>query len=248
MTEGKTKESPNQVNSMALPVSIIVAAVLIAGAWVYSAGVKNSAQTANQPNNRLAQVANTPQSATAVVKPVSFTIDHFRGNPNAPVKIVEYSDLECPFCKMFQSTLQQVLANYGDKVVWIYRNYPIDQLHPKSRTSSEGAECANELGGNDKFWAFIDRYFSLTPSNNQVDLAILPQIAESIGLEVNKFNTCVAAKRYEQKINDSIQDAQNAGAQGTPYSVVIAKDGKTYPISGAYSYNQVKAIIDQALQ
>lgn len=246
------KESQNTNNSnFALPASIIVAAVLIAGAWVYSTGVKNATQTANQPNNQLAQVGNAPnapQAETIVLKPIDPTTDHIRGNPNAPVKIVEYSDLECPFCKMFQGTLQQVMATYGDKVAWVYRNYPIDQLHPKARTSAEGAECANAQGGNNKFWAYVDKYFSLTPSNNQVDLAILPQIAQSLGLDVSKFNACVSAKTYEAAINASIQDATGAGAQGTPYSVVIARNGQKFPIEGAEPYEQVKAIIDQALQ
>lgn len=248
MDGNENNQTQNTNNSMALPAAIIVAAVLIAGAWVYSTSVKNGPSTANQPSNQLAQVSNTPQAETIVMKPIDPATDHIRGNLNAPVKIVEYSDLECPFCKMFQGTMQQVMATYGDKVAWIYRNYPIDQLHPKARTSAEGAECANAQGGNGKFWAYVDKYFSMTPSNNQVDLAILPQIAQSIGLDVNKFNACVGAKTYEAAINASIQDAQGAGAQGTPYSVVIARNGQKFPINGAEPYNQVKAIIDQALQ
>ncbi len=250
MSENETQNSTSTTNGInyALPASIIVAAALIAGAWVYSAGLKNTNQAGGPNNPQLGQVSNpSPQSETIILKPVDAS-DHIRGSASAPVKIVEYSDLECPFCKSFHKTMQEVMANYGDKVAWVYRHYPIDQLHSKARTSAEGAECATEQGGNDKFWAYVDKYFSMTPSNNQVDLAILPQIAQSIGIDVNKFNACVSAKKFEAKIDASIKDAEGAGAQGTPYSVVIAKDGKTYAINGAEPYDNVKAIIDQALQ
>ena len=252
MSENETQNSNTTTSgtNYALPMSIIVAAALIAGAWVYSSGLKNP-NSAGEPNNpQLGQVSNpTPQSETIILKPVDAS-DHIRGSANAPVKIVEYSDLECPFCKSFHKTMQEVMAQYGasGKVAWVYRHYPLDALHSKARASAEGAECAAEQGGNDKFWAYVDTYFSMTPSNNQVDLAILPQIAQSIGVNVNKFNTCVAAKKYEAKIDASIKDAEGAGAQGTPYSVVIAKDGKTYAINGADSYDNVRAIIDQALR
>lgn len=252
MTENETQNSntTSSGTSYALPASIIVAAALIAGAWVYSTGLKNTNQAGGPNNPQLGQVSNpSPQSETIILKSVDAS-DHIRGSASAPVKIVEYSDLECPFCKSFHKTMQNVMAEYGasGKVAWIYRHYPLDALHPKARTSSEGAECATEQGGNDKFWAYTDKYFSMTPSNNQVDLAILPQIAQSIGIDVNKFNACVSAKKFETKINASIKDAEGAGAQGTPYSVVIAKDGKTYAINGAESYENVKVIIDQALQ
>jgi protein-disulfide isomerase len=81
--------------------------------------------------------------------------DHVNGDINAPIKIVEYSDIDCPFCKRFHSTLEQVKALYGDKVVWVYRHFPITQLHPDSFKKSHATECVAELGGNDKFWQYL---------------------------------------------------------------------------------------------
>src|SRR6185436_7093141 len=78
--------------------------------------------------------------------------DHILGNPNAEVIMVEYSDLECPFCKEFHSTLRRVMNEYGKdgKVAWVYRHFPIDSLHPKARKEAEATECAAELGGESK--------------------------------------------------------------------------------------------------
>ncbi|KKR89241.1 MAG: Sodium/proton antiporter [Candidatus Wolfebacteria bacterium GW2011_GWA2_42_10] len=228
-------------NNYLLPISIIVAALLIAGAWIYTAGLKNvgNGKTPEKPAETSLNIENV-----AAVN----SNDHIRGNLEAEVKIVEFSDLECPFCKSFHSTMKQVMEGYGDKVAWIYRHYPIDQLHPKARTSAVASECAAELGGNEKFWAYVDRYFEITPSNNQIDLAELPQIAQDIGLNRVQFENCLNSGRHQQLIEEQIQDALNSGARGTPYSIVISKDGKKYPISGAYSFNDVNLIINEALK
>jgi len=81
--------------------------------------------------------------------------DHINGDINAPIKIVEYSDIDCPFCKRFHGTLEQVRAMYGDKVAWVYRHSPIPQLHPDAFKKSHATECVAELGGNDKFWEYL---------------------------------------------------------------------------------------------
>ena len=99
--------------------------------------------------------------------------DHLRGDPKAKVKVVEFSDLECPFCKRFHVTMQQVIEEYDGKVAWIYRHFPLDSLHSKARKEAEASECAAELGGNDGFWAYIDKLFEITPSNNGLDPNLL---------------------------------------------------------------------------
>ena len=86
--------------------------------------------------------------------------EYIRGNPNAQVTLVEFSDLQCPFCKRFHPTVQQVLAEYGDQVRWIYRHYPIDQLHPHARPAAEASECLAEQKGAEGFWQFIDAVFT----------------------------------------------------------------------------------------
>ena len=187
------------------------------------------------------------------VKPVNGE-DHIRGNANASVKIVEFSDFECPFCKSFHASMKQVMNDYekGGKVAWVYRHFPLDQIHSKARKEAQAAECAAELGGNNAFWTFADGLFEITPSNNRLDLALLPKIAEGMGLDKTKFAACLEGDqrggKFAAHIEANEQDGMAAGGTGTPYSVVINAKGHIFPVNGAMPYEAVKAIIDAALK
>ena len=85
--------------------------------------------------------------------------DHLRGSIDAPVALIEYSDLECPFCKRFHPTVQEALRQYGDQMAWAYRHFPLESIHTSARPLAEGSECAAQLGGNDKFWEYVDYVF-----------------------------------------------------------------------------------------
>ncbi len=238
-------DETNTKNNFSIPVAIVVAGILIAGAVYLSAG-KGAVQGARE------QAVQPPQKGNASLdnmRAISKN-DHIRGNPNAPVKIVEYSDTECPFCKRFHVTMNQVMSEYGNsgKVAWIYRHFPIDQLHPEARKQAEATECANELGGNDKFWAYLDRVYEITPSNNGLKLAELPKIAEFVGLDVAKFNACLSSGKYAAHVEADYQDAGATGGNGTPWSIVVDKNGKKYPLSGAQPYEAIKQLIEIALQ
>jgi protein-disulfide isomerase len=237
--------TPTQTNNLTIPVAIVIAGALIAGA-VYlgtSKGAGNVAVNDSQPQPVAQQTGNLDQMAKITAS------DHVRGNPDAPVKIVEYSDFECPFCKRFHDTMKQVTAEYGDKVAWVYRHFPLDQLHSKARKEAVASECAAEQGGNDAFWKFTDRFFELTPSNDQTNIdTVLPQIAKEIGLDEAKFSSCLASKKYDAHIESDVQNAAATGGNGTPWSIVVAPNGKKYPLSGAQPYASVKQLIDLALQ
>lgn len=101
--------------------------------------------------------------------------DHISGNPQAELMLVEYSDPECPFCKRFHETMIQVMKEYGTqgKVAWAYRHFPLDAIHSKARHEAEAVECAGELGGNEKLWEYVNTLYKITPSNNQLDPALL---------------------------------------------------------------------------
>lgn len=173
--------------------------------------------------------------------------DHIRGDINAPVKVVEYSDTECPFCKQFHNTMKQVVSTYGSQVAWIYRHFPLDSLHAKARNEAVALECAGDQGGNDKFWAYADRVYEVTPSNDGLDAAELPKIAQYVGLDVAKFNSCLTSGKFDKHIEDEVANATATGGQGTPWSIVVGKDGKKYPLSGAQPYPNVKQLVDKAL-
>ena len=235
----------NQKNTLAIPIAEVIAGILIAGAVIYGGGKAPTAGTANQPQQQVAQQTGDLEKMT----PISSS-DHIRGNPDALVKIVEYSDTECPFCKRFHTTMKEVMDEYGKdgKVAWVYRHFPLDQLHSKARKEAVALECANEQGGNDKFWSYADRLYEVTPANNGLDTAELPKIAQYVGLDVAKFNTCLASTKYDKHIEDEVQNAQATGGNGTPWSIVVGAKGKKYPLSGAQPYTSIKQLIETALQ
>jgi protein-disulfide isomerase len=223
-------------NKHLVPLSIIAAGILVAGA-IYFGGNKPSTAT-----NNLGQT-----NTQAVVAPVSGD-DFIRGNPNADLVIVEYSDYECPFCKSFHTTMKQIMSDYDGKVAWVYRQFPIASLHSRAPKESEAALCAAEQGGAASFWSFSDKIFETTNSNNTLDPAQLPAIASAVGLDVNAFNTCLSSGKYTNAVSTSVDAAIAAGAQGTPYSVILTKDGKQVVINGAEPLNNVRAKIDALLK
>ena len=144
-------ETESKQNNLAISIAIVVAGVLIAGAvYLGSRGEDSSG----------VQLPAAEAESLDEMRPAAKD-DHIRGNPDAPVKIVEYSDAECPFCKSFHSTMQRVVDEYGasGKAAWVYRHFPLDNIHPKADKEAEATECAAELGGNGTFWAYVDRLF-----------------------------------------------------------------------------------------
>lgn len=229
-------------------ISIVIAGILIAGAVMYS---NNSASRAPSTANTTSQEVAQETSSTDNVRPIDEN-DHIRGNPNAKVKIVEYSDFECPFCKRFHGTMNQMMDEYGEdgQVAWVYRHFPLDSLHPKNaRKVAIASECANELGGNDAFWTFTDGYFELTPANDRTDLSIvLPQLVARTGINEQDFNKCIASGKYDKHVQDDVDNAITTGGGGTPWSIVIMASGETLPINGAQPYEAIRQVIDFALE
>lgn len=241
-TENELKQK-----NLSISIAIVIAGALIAGA-VYFSSDKNIIPPIVKNNG-----ANTQPEGTGSLDQMAVISlkDHIRGNQNAPVKIVEYSDFECPFCKRFHGTMQQVMNEYGKsgKVAWVYRHFPLDSIHSKARAEAIAAECAGELGGNDAFWRYTDRFFELTPSNDQTDVkTVLPQIAREIGINVDTFNSCLVSGKYDKHVQEDLDNATATGGNGTPWSIVVAANGKKYPLSGAQSYASVKQLIERALQ
>lgn len=227
-------------NKFVIPGAILVGALIIAGAVVYGGDIKERMQLGNAPGAK-AQEGDTGTPSIVDV-PVSDS-DHIRGNANAQVTIVEYSDLECPFCKSFHATMKQVLATYGDKVRWVYKHFPLDERHPKADKEAEAAECAGELGGNDAFWAYVDKVFEVTPSNNGLDLALLPALAQDLGLDKGKFESCLSSGKYAELVEAQFQEGARLGVDGTPGSFVNGQ-----PVRGAIPFEALKEIVDAQLE
>jgi len=247
-------EQPRQNSLLTLPGAIIVAGTIIAIAiiWTQKPIIQN-------PDANLA--AAVPNQAGQLNIATITNEDHILGDPNAPIKIVEYSDASCPFCKMFHPTMKQIIEEYGPegKVAWVYRHFPLDKpdpqgrvLHPNAGYEAQAMECAAEIGGNEKFWAFTNRLYEVTPAVTAQTPAGLPReeipkIAQYAGLDVNSFNECLSSGRYKAAVDADYIDGLNAGIQGTPFSVIITPTGTKIPITGAQPYANVKASIDAIL-
>ncbi|HYE59805.1 MAG TPA: thioredoxin domain-containing protein [Candidatus Kapabacteria bacterium] len=172
--------------------------------------------------------------------------DYYKGGKDAKVVVVEFSDTECPFCKRFHETMNQVVAKYGADVKWVYKHAPLDSLHRKARNEAMAVECAGELGGNAGFWKYLDQLFFLTPSNDGFDAAQLPQVAADVGLNRAQFESCLASGKYAQKVQNQLLEAEAAGLQGTPYAVIMVGEQKI-PVNGAVPFEQMVAMIDQVI-
>ena len=217
-----------------LPITIVVAGALIAGA-VFLAGKSSTPDGGNNGGD---------------VKVRAYTpgVDYILGNPNAKVIVIEYSDLECPYCKTFNTTMNQIIQYYGSSgnVAWVYRHFPLASIHSKAPKEAEAAECAGKQGGNAAFFKFVDGVYEVTPGSNGLDLAQLPVIAKSIGLDVAAFNQCLNSGEFSKKVADSYTEAIALGAQGTPYTVIMVGEDSVV-LSGAQPYDSMRAAIDSVL-
>lgn len=198
-----------------IPIAIVLAGVLIAGAVFF---VNRDSSTSGGKNTAGTTVDNTLTEVRAAEE-----ADHLRGNPEAPVTIIEYSDFECPFCQRFHDSLKEVMDTSGREgsVAWVYRHFPLAQLHSKAPAVSQASECVAELGGNDAFWRFTDTYYETTPSNNQIDLTTLPSLAEQSGVDRAQFEECISGDRNRDKVEEDFAEAVAAGGTGTPFSVFV---------------------------
>ncbi len=174
--------------------------------------------------------------------------DHVRGSRDAKVFLIEYSDFECPFCKRFHPTLLQLLEEYGDQLALVYRHFPLDQLHPKADKEAEASECVRELGGEEAFWKFVDKIFEVTPSNNGLDHTQLPTYASEAGVDSGAFKSCLDSGKYADYVEADFQGGGNAGITGTPGNFVLNQKGEAWMVVGAQPYENVKAVIDEALK
>ena len=178
------------------------------------------------------------------------------GSGSKKVILLEYSDLECPFCKKLHiDTMQEIYKNYGSKVDIAFRHFPLP-FHKKAKTEATATLCARDIGGQQAYKNYIGKIYEKTQGNDSLDLNTLPDIAKEMGLDVTSFNSCMSnASSSETKlalIESDIQDGISAGVEGTPNVFVLIKDGQDYKkftiINGARDYKYVSKVIDQALK
>lgn len=203
------------------------------------------APTAQAQPNPQAQAPVIPQAVAATVPSIDFKKDHIRGNIKATVAVIEYSDFECPFCKRVEPTMQQISKDYGDKVMLVYRHFPLS-FHANAKKEAEASDCANDQG---KFWEYHDAIFERTTGNGTgFPLDNLVPLAKELGLNESKFKDCLDTGKYAKHVTDEESSGQTAGVNGTPGNFVLnLKTQKQQFISGAQPFSNFKAAIDAML-
>ena len=160
----------------------------------------------------------------------------FKGGEKAAVTIVEFSDFHCPFCRRVIPTLAQIASRYGDKIKLVFRDFPIENLHPGSTKAHEAARCANEQG---KFWPYHDKLFASSPSTSP---EVFKGLAKEVGLDAVTFETCLGSGKYQAAIKEDIAEGNRVGVGGTPAFFV---NGRL--ITGAQPLEAFTRVIDDEL-
>jgi protein-disulfide isomerase len=172
--------------------------------------------------------------------------DHIRGSLDAPIVLVEYSDLECPFCARFHPTMQQVMEEYGDQVAWVYRHYPLS-FHPQAQPAAEASECIARDYGNDAFWDYADMVFERVNVNGSLTRDDIFNIAGELGYDQAAVESCVDNGETTELVTAQFNAGNSAGISGTPGTIIVTADGPQALVPGALPFDQVKIMIDQYL-
>ena len=159
-----------------------------------------------------------------------------RGPREAPINIVEFSDFRCPFCKSVVPTLKQLATQYGDKVRWVFRDFPIPGLHPDAPLAHEAARCAGEQG---KFWPYHDLLFERA---TDASAPALKQYAAEVGADRAAFDQCLDGHKYQQAVNADVEAGSKLGVSGTPTFFI---NGEL--LSGAQPVSEFQRIIEREL-
>jgi len=222
------ESSPTQTKSVhpaLVPIAIIIAGALIgAGVYFSRTGTANTENTPDLPDHRI-------------------------GSPDAAITVIEYSDLECPFCKRFHATTERLFQTYGQNssLALVFRHFPLDNLHAQARPEAEATECVAELGGDEAFWKFLNAIYATTASNDGLDMSSMPALATQAGVDATAFSSCIESGRHAETVQADQDSGTALGIRGTPYSIFLLKDGSYYTVSGAYPYELLDLTVQATL-
>ncbi len=217
---------------------ILLAIVIVEAFFLFSG--KDSGTTGNV-------VVNNPTPTVGPTEPsiVSASVDDdpVLGSKSAKVTIIEFSDYQCPFCARFWSqTLPQIKSEYIDtgKVKLVFRDFPLESIHPMAIPGAIAVECVGEKG-DEAYYKMHDKIFE---NQQQLSNDNLKKWAKDLGYNIDD---CFDKQKYMSEVRKDLNDAQAAGGRGTPYFVIVGKDGSGTPLSGAQPFEAFKQIIDSKL-
>lgn len=158
------------------------------------------------------QEINTQENNISPI-PVSFENSPIKGNPDASVTIVTFTDYECPYCKEADLTFQKLFEKYGDRAQFATRNYPIASIHSGAVDAALAGLCAFE---QNKFWEYHNAMFSKSNGSGSLSKEVLKQIATDLELEKQSFDSCLDSKKYIEQVQKDFEDGNSYGVTGTP--------------------------------
>ena len=234
-----------------LPIQIVPAALafllgLAVGYILW--GLPGSRSEVSEPLAAVQATAEQPQAQATPAEPqpsptptrldVSVDDDPAKGPEDAPVTIIEFSDYECPFCKRWRMQVYDPLFEaFGDKIRFVYRDFPIEQIHPQAIPAAVAANCAGEQG---KYWEFHDKLFlGGRPLGDETYRAY----AEELGLDLEAFEACRASEEQRQEVLKDLEDGLRLGVRGTPTFFING-----IPVVGAQPFEVFRQIIQQELE
>lgn len=238
---------------------LIIAIVSVAIASAFLGGYVVGVETTDQKEVIIREIVSDSQTKPTVqeqispqiIRNISLDDDPMKGNPDAPITIIEFSDFQCPFCwRFYTQTLPLIEQNYMStgKVNFVYRDFPITGIHPNAVPAALAGECADDQG---KFWEMHDMIFINQKIWQGLEISqstsLFKQYANEIGLNTNEFNSCVDSGKYLDEINNDLNDGRNYGVTGTPgFFVGNEKIGFTKLI-GAQPFSSFQKVIDSQL-
>lgn len=225
-----------------LPISILIAGVMIAGSLIYSVGKQSVAQKSSATSGG----GNAVSSAKYGELPPLGGRDAVLGNPEAPVTFIEYGDYQCPFCGRFFNQVEPRLRDEyikTSKVKMVFRNFQI--LGQESDAAGAASECAKDQG---KFWAYHDELYTAETkdgreNNGNLNRDLFLMLAQNVGLDMTAFVSCLDNNKYIELVKKETADGQAMGLTGTPTSYINGEQ-----VVGAQPYSVFKSVIDIALQ
>ncbi len=215
-------------NPYLMPGAVLIAGIFIAGA-IFVGLDKNNQQSTLTGNTLIEEE----------VLPISED-DHIFGSKDADVFLIEYSDYKCGYCGIFHETIRGVVEKNEGRVAWVYRHTP---YQPGGKEASIAGECVAEFAGEDAFWEFTE--LALTNQRNLSEKWYL-DTAKELGVDEIKFSECVSSGKYDDLISKQTLNAQGLGSQGTPYSVLLTKDGGVIKFAGAQPAERVDIFVNRA--
>lgn len=248
----------NLNEKISLPVAIVIASVLLSGSMIFlglnadlgknlKTDVKDALNEYIQEQQQEAQKQAVAENQPKII-PGDFTDDDpVKGNKNAKITIVEFSEYQCPYCaRFYENAYQDILKDYVNtgKAKVVFRDLPLD-FHPGAMPAALAANCARDQGGDAMYFKMHDKLFenqkTIFADTTKID-DTMKQMASQLGLNSTKFASCYDSEKYKDEIEKDIADAASVGIRGTPAFIINGQY-----ISGAQPYEKFKAIIEQEL-